>query len=561
MDAKELIARCGKLKGSWSTRDRKIRDWYKILTLEDKLKQEGMESVVSNDPKTGYNLGKHLLTSSIISHKIETEELDPAEITATSYMESFIVKRWRDEEERYRRVGRQGLISKLVSFLLATGWYSVFCMATKDRLWLDVWNPIDVYPAFGSDGLIEVAYIYPMTPAEANRKVKLSGWQVIRPFTHNVYLYNYWGYDDDGDVANAIALGQEYVKEPEKDEAVNRMIQKTGEPILPVFVSPVGGLPDEGSIMGNRDWQKNFGESIAATNEQMTHNYNKMLSFIQQAARSAAQHRWFEKSTGDTPILTEENIDKWGAIYRMGPSDEIGAMEPPVIPVELRTAMFEYSNMIQRGSFPWVLHGNLQQQLSYLAMANIASSALQQLTPYEEGLEGCLTDVDNFWLNMIKANGFKPNKFKEPENLPEEFKFKADTEIQIPGYLIQRATVARMLNSNFRLPQRWIMDRMFPEITDSLRSQAQVRGEDAMMHPKAVMVDAIIAYRNHAKDLREAGDVQSAKLYEKLATSVEAEIDIAQQQQTQQAAGVPPSIQREVMPSEFQEPTEGMGRI
>jgi len=566
LTADDLIQKCGKLKGKWSTRDRKIRDWYKILQLEDKLKQEGMESVVSNDPKTGYNLGRWLLISSIISHKIEGEEFTPEEVTATSQLESYFIKRWANEEERYRRSGRQRFTSKLVSLLLATGWYSVFAMATPDRVWADIWNPIEVYPEFGSDGLIEVAHIYTMTPAEANRKAKLQGWETKQRITHNTSLYDYWGFDDDGDITNAIVLGQEYVKPPEKDIYINRLMQKLGEPTMPVFVSPCGGLPDEGAIAQNKKWQENFGEAIVATNERMTLTYNKMLSFIQQAARSAAQHRWYEKTTSDTTILTEENIDKWGAIFHLGPNDEIGAVQPPPIPVELRTAMFEYSNMIQRGLFPWVLHGNLQQQLSYLAMANVASSALQQLTPYEEGLEGVLSDVDNFWYNMMKANKFSPHRFKMPTNLPEEFRFKVTSEIQIPGYMVQRATIARMLNPNFRLPQRWIMDRMFPEVQDTIRTQAQVREEDALSHPKAIMVDAILAYRAQAGRLRRAGDMDAAALYDKLAASVEQEIGLPQQPTQRptpgrEAGAETGGILREVMPREVAEPTTGLGEL
>lgn len=568
LGAQDLVVKCNKLKSYWSTRDKKFKDWYNILSLKDELKQEGMESVVSNDPKTGYNLGRHLMVSSIISHKIATEELSPGEVTATSYLEGFLHKRWSAEEERYRRAGRQRFLTKLVSLLLSAGWYSVFSMVTQDRAWAEVWNPAEVYPVFGSDGLVEVVHIYPMSPVEANRKVKLQGWSIKQPIIHDTKLYNYWGYDDDGDAVNAIVLGREYVKEPEKDIAINRVIQETGEPLLPVFISPVSGLPDEGSIATGKEWQKHFGESIVATNEQMTLTYNKMLSFIQQTSRNAAQSRWYEKSTGDTQILTEENIDKWGAIYRMGPNDEVGPITPPGIPVELRTAMFEYSNMIQRGLFPWALHGNLQQQLSYLAMANIASSALQQLTPYVEGLEGVLTDVDNFWLQMMMVNGFRPHNFSKPSGLPDEFKVKVTSEIQIPGYMVQRATIARMLNPNFRLPQRWIMDRMFPEIKDAIRTKAQVREEEALDHPKAIMVDAIIAYREHAERLKETGEADNATLYDKLADSMERELGLTE---TPIPAGTrkPPAGEvggeitpaREVMPEEASRPLEGLGRI
>jgi len=409
-----------------------------------------------------------------------------------------------------------------------------------------------------------------MTPAEANRKVKLMDWPLKDKIANNVNLYDYWGFDDDGDVVNAIVLGQEYVKPPEKDVAINRIVQKLGESYLPVFVSPAGGLPDEGSIATGKKWQEHFGESIVATNEQMTLTYNKMLTFIQHASRNAAQARMYEKSTADTNILTEENVDKWGAIFRLGPNDDVGFIEPPAIPVELRTAMFEYSNMIQRGMFPWVLHGNLQQQLSYLAMANVASSALQQLTPYQEGLEGVLTDVDNFWLSMIKVNNFKPYGFEMPKIIAagepgsktagKDYKFKVTSEIQIPGYMVQRATIAIMLNPNFKLPQRWIMDRMFPEIQDSLRTQAQVREEEALNQPDAVMVDAIIAYREYAKSQRQAGDMQAAQLYEKLAATMEAKLGMSTKQPgTSGGKEMVPG--REVMPKELAEPRQGLGEL
>ncbi|KKL12631.1 hypothetical protein LCGC14_2533810, partial [marine sediment metagenome] len=207
-------------------------------------------------------------------------------------------------------------------------------------------------------------------------------------------------------------LGGIQVKELVKEHSLSEL------GILPLFISPVGGLPDRGII--DSKYQEHLGESIVATNEELTKNYNKMLSFIQQTARSAAQHRWFEKSSGDTQILTEENVDKWGAIFRLGPNDEIGAITPPQIPVELRTMMFEYSNMIQRGMFPWAIFGNVQMQMSYLAMANIASSALQVLTPYMDAYRGMRSDINTYHYKMLSITKFKPHKFFMPENMPEE---------------------------------------------------------------------------------------------------------------------------------------------
>jgi len=559
LSAKDLVDKASGLKKNWSTRDKKIRDWYKILRLTDELAQEGMETVTANDPRTGYNLGKHLMTSSIMAHKIATEELASEEISATSYLESYITKRWRAVESLYRRTGRQSFIGKMVGFMLATGWYSIFSMVTDDQIMCEVWNPLEVYPEFGESGLVEVSHIYRMHPAVANRKAKLMGWATKSPFTHDVNLYDYWGFDLDGDVVNGIVLGSEYVKPIEKDAFLTDLSMKLGVGILPVFISPVGGLPDEGAI--DSKWQEHFGESIVATNEDLTKNYNKMLSFTQQLVRTAANPHYIELSSGETPIMTEENMKAWGSILRGAPGEILQPMLAPVIPVELRTTMFTYENMIQRGLFPWLLYGNIQQQLSYLAMANVASSALQVLTPYMDGLKGALADIDNFQFNMMKVNGFRPYKFKMPKDLPEEFEFEVQAEIEIPGYLVQRATVARMLDPTFRLPTEMVMDKLFPEVRDPLRTMAKIRRDDAMMHPRAILVDQILAYKEQVRILFNAGNKEAAALYGKLATLMEAELDVPTTS-TKPAVAPEQEVPREVFPTrEGTQPLEGLGGI
>src|SRR4030042_5099000 len=209
----DIIDTCGKLRSIWTTRNTKIKAWYEFITLRDDLKQEGMESVVSNDPRTGYNLAKHLMTASTRAHRISTDELTAPEVAATSYLEKYVTKRWNDQEVRYRRMGRQSFVGEFVGFMLAAGWYSIFSMVDGDRIWCEVWNPYEVFPRFSSDGLIEVAHIYTLSPQEANRKAKLMEWN-IKPVSHRVNLYNYWGFDSDGDVVNSIVLGTDFVKEP-----------------------------------------------------------------------------------------------------------------------------------------------------------------------------------------------------------------------------------------------------------------------------------------------------------------------------------------------------------
>jgi len=550
----KIVGRCNTLKRNWSSRAIKFKKWYDILLLVDELEQPGIESVTTNDPRTGYNLAKHLLISMIIAHKIPSDELDTENIPATSYLEAYIDKRWTEQEKRYRSIGRQSWLGDVVSWLLACGWYSVFSMVDEEKIWAEVWSPAECFPSFGPEGLVEHAHIYSLPAAAANRKMKLKGWNIRQPFVGNITFYDHWGFDDDGDVVNSIVASNVFVKEPIKDPYLTKLNR------LPIFTSPTGGLPDTGSIVAGDAWQEHCGESIIATNEDLNRNYNKIRSFYQQAARSAAQHHWLELSQGETPIATDEVMSRWGSVLHGQPGESVSPIQPPIIPVELTNLMYTYQNELSRGLFPPSVFGNIQQQMTYLAMANVASASLQVLTPYINAIKGLMSDIDNFWSDMIIKNGFRPYKFSMPGNMPKEFSFDVDANVEIPGYLIQRATVSRMLNPNFRLPESWITERMFPEIRNVLKSQAQVRSEDAMMHPKAILVDQIIAYREQARILRDGNDIPSAELYEKLAKSLEAELEPRAPAQAVPSGAAAPSVPQEVTPKGLLTPLEELGR-
>jgi len=319
----------------------------------------------------------------------------------------------------------------------------------------------------------------------------------------------------------------EFVKKPVVDPAVN----KVGR--LPIFSSPAGGLPDMGSIKGTKKWQEHYGESFVATNEDLFLQYNKMRSFLQQAAREVAQPTYLELSTGETNIADEDAMNRWGAVLHGQPGESVTPIQKGTIPVELTNMMFHYQNELQRGMFPAAVHGNVQQQISYLAMANIASASMQVLTPYRDNIVGMRTDLNNFWIDMMIMNGFNPHGFKKPENLPDRLDrgFDVEADIRIPGLMVQKANMARIMNPRFRLPEQWIIESEFPEIRNPLKAIADVRAEDAMMDPDAIRVSSVIAWREQARIYREANDIPTAELFEKLAKKKEAELEMPQQPQ------------------------------
>ena len=563
-----IIQRCTDLKNFWSTRAKKIEDWYDILLLVNTLAQEGMESVITNDPRTNFNLAKHLLTTMIIADKIPLENLVPEQVPAVSYLESYVSKRWQDQEKRYRSIGRRGWLSELFSWMLASGWYSVFSMVTDKEIWAEVWSPAECYPDFGPDGLVEHARIYSLSASAANRKIKSMGWTVPNSFTDNTTFYDHWSFDADGDVVNAVVAGTYFVKEPVKDIKMSKLGR------LPIFTSPVGGLPDMGSIRREgvqaiKTWQEHFGESIVASGEDLLLNYNKMRTFLQQAARTAANPHYLELSGGDTPIATDALMNRWGSVLHGQTGEDVRPLQQSQIPVELTNLLFTYQNELQRTFFPYAVFGNIQQQLSYLAMANVASASLQVLTPYIDAFKGLRTDLDNFWADMILENGLRPYKFVVSGNMPpkDERLFDVDATVEIPGYLIQRATVSRMMNPNFKLPELWVMERMFPEIKNALKAQADTDAEEAGRNPRALLVKQILAYEEYARINRESEPPNSraAELYAKLAKVLESELagqPAQPQPKSRETNLAEEAILREVYPTkEATAPQEGPGQI
>ena len=134
-ESAEVQREVADLRTDWQVRNTQFQGWYKILKLEDELKAVNMESFVTNDPRTYYNLALHLLTPDVIPHRIKEEGAGGrAEVAQFGEVNRFLEKSWDRVNRINRRRGRQTLMRYMVGLLLATGWYSVFAMAEKERL-------------------------------------------------------------------------------------------------------------------------------------------------------------------------------------------------------------------------------------------------------------------------------------------------------------------------------------------------------------------------------------------------------------------------------------------
>jgi len=339
MLAQEVIKLSSELISFWQSRNAQFRTWYDIVTLVDKLKQPNLESFVSNEPRTFYNLALHLLTPERVLSKITTEEAEPELLEDIKVTEAFLNKTFERFEANSLRRGRGGFLRELISFMLLTGWYSVFSLATEDEIIAEVWSPAETYPEYSEEGLLRCVHHYTMSGRAVQRKAQLKGWelQTRYPPRASVKVFDYWTIED-GIVRNAIVVGNDLVKDLVEERSLSK---------IPIYISPIGGLPDRGAIVPGEGWKKTIGQSIFAANEQMYDQTNKAFTFLLQLLRDTAQPRWVEYSTGEAKVVPEQ-LEKRGAFVHLAPTDRLETIPMPPIPIELRALLLDISAMRQR---------------------------------------------------------------------------------------------------------------------------------------------------------------------------------------------------------------------
>ncbi len=348
-------------------------------------------------------------------------------------------------------------------------------------------------------------------------------------------MYDYHFLDENGFPNNAISLDTILVVPPKPDSRFTR---------LPIFITPVGGLPDTGIIQTGNTWQDHFGESILATNEGMNKNYNRILTFTQQLLRDTANPRWYEKITGSAHILKKEEMFMRGAVFTMGINDDIGTVPMPAIPIELRTTVYDYQAMNQRGLFPYMMFGNLQQQITSPGMAQMASAAMQILSPYSEAYIGIMSDIDTYWAQALISKTVRLPDFEvETKDLLTPITVEVKHDIEIPGYSAMKADMARKLDPNFKLSTETVISMLYPEIRDINREMARGRKNDAMNTPEAIMISQIAAYQEEAEYLRQAKDTKQAALFDTLANNLINKLKGAGQTQPPPSTIIPQSPQ------------------
>jgi hypothetical protein len=432
--------------------------------------------------------------------------------------------------------------------MLSTGWYCVNAYIYDDgsKAVADIWNSAEVFPMWDMElGLAEVVHTYSCSGLAANKKAKYLNSEGSYSFQSQTKVSDFWWIEPGilfNEVWNAVIIGNQLVK-----------CQLTRFKKIPVYIAPVGGLPDEGilsadSVASSSDskgdrWKEEIGQAIVATNENIYRTWNKWWSFSLQLLRDTAQPRIFEKSRSGKAIVKPEEVFKRGTIWRGGPEDSVDFISPPIIPVELRATQMDLEAMMQRGGPSWSMYGASYNNVSAYVMSQIAASANQLMRPYHEALQDLFADIANDWVEDIRERHLQPYSWKIPTELDADCTVKAEFEVEIPGEMIQKATIARMLDPDFRLSYSYTVHKLFPDITNPMQEKARIRADQAELNPMNGIIAYIMYCRKQANFLNTpmgGNDYSTAKLYEMAAQAAESQL-AGQQQQSQSGQTAPNS--------------------
>jgi len=480
---------------------------------------------------------------------IQQEGLTDTEASDAVELERFAMReylRWR-EESRSELFGNQE--SRSIGLMLATGWYAVGSMPTPEGHWnTQVFNPMSMYPEYDEGGcLVGLGRSYTISGKQAKDKILEAGWMQPKIWWRgNVTVRSLWKHTREG-VWQVITIGNTVVKPYQQLPFIR----------IPIMTGPVAGLPDDGSIMGDDSWKGEVGQSVVTPMLDVQKNYDKMLSYMQQLLRDTANPRIQDRTRGGG-VVTPENWYGRGAIYKVDPGEDISTITPPPLPPEMRSHQFDLRNMTSRATFNDAAFGGTTGQISSIVMTQVIAASQRVLFPFQDThmfLMGALATLNfhhmrHFGLGLKTPNSSFPS-------LPEDIRMNFRYDITVPGDFVQRASVARVLNPEFRLSSLTLYDNLFPEVQSAILEEGRLNAEDASRDPIFKALITINEMMLAAAQAKVAGDPQFAVLLEQAALMMQQRIFQPQSPGGDAVSATGGGLPTDGMPPVFQELMSG----
>jgi hypothetical protein len=484
--------------------------------MVDELASRGMESYVSNEPQTFYNMAHYLLTTGNISHTISMPGESPADMDRRALIDRACKYIWSTLDMSRQSGGSMPFIDEFSFFLLILGWYSVRYSVTPDGQFnAEVWNPYTVYPRYSNGRMSSLVHAYKESKVSIQSKARQNKWNYTYLPTdttgdEDVADYYYW--DDAGTLYNCILIGG-------KD--VTGVVPR---PEAKIIAAPVGGFPDRGALDPNIDnYQRVVGRSIFDVNEKVVLAFNKWKSMMSQSLRDSVQGVTEEFSA--VPQATPQQLRERGALFHYSPTDPgLKRVEPIPIPIEVQANLQEIRRELQKGFFSDAVYGMMNTESGYGLERMATSSANQILYPYMDAKHFVLSVGDKFFLSNIKTGKrtllIKDKSFGElkSNDLPEDINVVVESEVATPKDWLERGTITGMLRDT--LDESTIITEIL-HLSDPQAIIRKKQLDKILNSPMSQLIQQISSYYYYADYLDSRGDVKQAQLFRKAAQQME----------------------------------------
>ena len=518
LEVSEVKKDVTELKRYWEIRNTKFKEWFELLLMKDKLASSGMESYSSNEPQTFYDMAHYLLTKGELNHTTPIEAESAIELDRRARVHRGCQYMWTVIDRNRKYGGDQSFIDELSFYLLVLGWYSTVAAFDKEtgELRTQIWNPMDVYPKYANNKLVSCVHSYKVPMKEAVLKAEDNNWN-FKPqgsLVGDVTLDDYFYLDKDALFNNVLYNGAS-------------VTGNVPRPEMKLFVAPVGGFPDKGSLLsGSADWKKLAGRGIFEVNATVTNHFNKWKSMVAQILRDTAQPITQEFAT--TPQATPEQIRERGALFHYTPGEAgLQRLPPAAIPIELQGNLLELRREMQKGSFNDAVYGLVEGQSGYALSLLSSSSVNQILYSYMDAKHFVISENDKFWLSNLKTSKrvFEvKGKFIEklsPKDIPDNVSIQVESDVATPKDWLERGTIANLLKEH--LDESTIITEVL-KFSDPQSIKRRKSIDRILEHPMSQQVELIAGYYAHADYLAERGDRRQAELFKRAAQALEAQM-------------------------------------
>ena len=555
----QVLGEITNLQNFWTQRNKKFKEWYEFLLLVDKLAAKGMESYVTNEPATFYQMAHYLLTKGELSHYIPILAESAVDLDNRAKVHRGCQYMWGQIDKERRLGGSPSYIDELAFFELLLGWYStIFAFDnTTGLMKAQIWNPADTYPRFIANRMSACVHTYKITKEEAQLKAEENNWRYEggQSFGSGEVLLNDLFVLENGVWQNIVLI---------EGKDVTGWVSR---PEIKLLVSPVGGYPDKGSLTpSSKDWRQLTGKGIFEVNETVSSSFNKWRSMVSQILRDTAQPITQEFST--TPQATPEQLRERGAHFHYAPGEQgLVRVPPAAIPIEIQTNLLELRREMQKGSFNDAVHGMVEGQSGYSLSLLASSSANQVLYPFMDAKHFVISEGDSFWLSKLKTSkrvfdikGKFIEKLK-PTDIPEEATVIVESDIATPKDWLERGTIGGMLRQD--LDKATLLTEVY-KMSDPqgiLRRKSLDRLLDSV---EAQQAEKITGFYTHAEYLENRGDAMQAGVFRRIAQAMETQLGApapgqgrpleATRIEAERKAGTAPektSVRPDVLPPEF----------